>query len=1358
MMFNGAVGGNFRSDVLNFDSIRIKIASPESVRGWSYGEVKRPETYNYRTLKPEKDGLLCPVIFGPIKNYECLCGKYKKYKYKGIVCEKCGVEVTESSVRRERMGHIDLVMPVVHTWFLYSSPSCISLLLDLPLKSLEKVAYFDSYIVTNAGTTKLARGQLLSEDELGEAIGEYGIDAFKADTGAKAIRDMLAAVDLVREKEYLISKLSEGKSNVKIVKRLEVIDGFITSGNKPGWMVFNVLPVLPPDLRPCVILEADKFVSSDLNDLYRRVINRNNRLKNLISLGAPEIILKNECRMLQEAVDSLFYNEKRGNAVHSNGRPHKSLSEILSGKQGRFRQNLLGKRVDYSGRSVIVVGPKLKLYQCGLPKRMALELFKPFIYSRLLMYGKAASIKSAKHIVDQKGPEVYEILEDVVSYMPILLNRAPTLHRLGIQAFEPLLVDHNAIELHPLVCTAFNADFDGDQMAVHLPLSIEAQMESRVLMLASNNLLSPSSGNSIIVPNQDIILGIYYITNAASDRVMKDIVYYNMSEVMYDLQVTKKLYPGSIIQYHDMIRNADGTTVGSDLYTTTPGRVMIYSLLPKNQTKIPFTYFNKVFTKKDVVALFDLVYASFTKDVLVGFADGIKELGFKYSTLGGISIGKDDIVIPSTKQERVDAALESVKEYEKQFADGYITEREKYNKVVDAWHECTNKVANDMIAGFKIGADTSYMNAIYMMAHSGARGSLAQIKQLAGMRGLIAKASGEIIETPIISNFKEGLTASEYFNSAHGARKGLADTALKTADAGYLTRRLVDVAQNCVINEVDCGSIEGILYTSRFDGTVLIKHVARIVHGRFLTKDVIFNGKVIAKNGTLVTDEISDLIEKCNLHEIEARSAVKCKTRIGLCQKCYGADLVTKNIAELGQAVGIVAAQSIGEPGTQLTMRTFHVGGVATKNLDKPFISTEVSGTVSLDGIRLVTNKGGEVLVVVNNASVVVTDESQKTFKYVVPYGSRLYVADGQKVKVGDKIADLDIYNTPIISEYSGSIAYTDLINSSSFKEVENEETGHIEKTVIPSKLHPGIKIMGHDGNLIKNLAGSSVVYYLTVGSSILVSDNQKIEVGDVIARMPKNSQKTRDITGGLPRVVSLFEARRPKITEVISSCDGIVCDIKSYKTKKKIIIAAAETGELVEFSVPSDSHIAVHNGTKVLKGDVIVLGERNPYDILAVHGVDAFVDHMLSEIQGVYELQGVKINDKHIEVILRYMLRKVRVTDSGDSLFFLDQKLDINEFNDAVRDLKKAKKKQPHCELILEGITRAALQNESFISSASFQETVKVLTAAAIRGKQDDLVGIKENVVVGRVIPAGTGYSQAHYRKKMLDAASNGE
>lgn len=1474
--------GSFLSNKLfetakpNFDTIKIGIASPEKIESWSFGHVTKPETYNYRTNKPEKDGLLCSVIFGPQKPYECLCGKYRKYKYRGIVCEKCGVEVTHSGVRRDRMGHIKLAFPVLHTWFCYSSPGCVSTLLDIPLKTIEKVIYFESYIVVDPKTSTLEKGVLLSYDEYELAMDEHGEDNFTAMIGAAAIKELLISLNLEFEKRLLVNERAKIKSATRklaITRRLDLIESFLKSGNKPEHMVIEVLPVIPPDLRPCLMLQdTGKFVSSDLNDLYRRVINRNNRLKNLVDLEAPAIIIRNEQRMLQEAVDALFDNERRAKVAHANGRLYKSLSEVLSGKHGRFRQNLLGKRVDYSGRSVIVVGPTLKLHQCGLPRRMALELFKPFIYSKLILFGKAASIKAARVMVDTRHPDALEVLEEVTKCYPILLNRAPTLHRLGIQAFEPILSNHNAIELHPLVCTAFNADFDGDQMAVHVPLSIEAQTEARILMLASNNIISLSSGEPIITPNQDIILGIYYATNIAIDapplknsEKKSEKVFSSLKEINYALEIEKEISIHSQIKYFNIIRDLQGNVIEAKAYETCAGRVKLYKLLPENQAKISFDYFNHVFTKKDVHTLLDKAYDNFPVETVAKFADDLMQFGFKVATQAGVSIGKDDIIVPPTKPERIRETIEKVNVFEKQYHDSFITEKEKYHKTTDAWQECANQVTEDMIVGFKDKSDTTAINSIYMIAHSGARGSITQIKQLAGMRGLIVKTSGDIMETPIISNFKEGLKISEYFNSAHGARKGLADTALKTADAGYLTRRLVDVSQNCVVTQEDCEVKEGITFTSRFEKNRIVKHVSKIAFGRIPAHDIMAeNGDIILPKNTLISKEGAELIEKHNIHEIELRSVVKCQTEIGVCAKCYGADIVTRKLVEIGQPIGIIAAQSIGEPGTQLTMRTFQVGGVAFKSVDKPFINAEEEGVVTFFNLSCITNKKGVKIIVSNNALLSLTMKSGKVQKYPIPYGSRLSCDDGEAVAKNQRLADIEVHTTPIISEFKGKISSFDLISGISYKETTNEETGNTEKTIIESNLHPGIRLLDEGGEIIKNVGGNLLTYYFPVGASVLVSEGQEVEVGDVLARLTKSAQKSRDITGGLPRVVDLFEARKPKKPEIISPTDGYIIDIKSYKTKKKIVISTTEKNavptdaerknNILEFPVSGESMIVVHSGSKIYKGDTIVEGEKNPYDILKIGGVDKLVEYILSEIQAVYELQGVKINDKHIEIIVKYMLKKVKVVDEKDSYLAKEQVLTLPNFliakqntkkyhllfkgiraiityivdnvsmaeefkeiaensilsdssivstldllqiaetlvkelnlpaselmndinlNNTIKsimqpiisavqdvtniilnekdytndvtlsDIKKIFKEfsqesaMPVIEPILQGITRASLETESFISAASFQETAKILTFAAIAGKRDKLVGIKENVVVGKLIPAGTG------------------
>lgn len=1317
-----------------FNSVRIGIATPADIMQWSYGEVTRPETINYRTFKPEKDGLFCAKIFGPVRDYECLCGKYRKIKYKGIICEKCGVEVTKASVRRERMGHIQLVSPVVHTWFLHSLPSRIATLLDIQLKEVENIIHFNKYIVTDQGSTPLKKCTTFTTQEYEEALDKYGEDTFSVGIGAEAIKTLLSSLDLAKEKEQALASLKDTSSLIKrnsIIKRINIINDFLESGNKPELMVLSVLPVLPPDLRPLVMLNTGKFASSDLNELYRRVINRNNRLKTLLALDAPDIIIKNEKRMLQESVDALFDNDHRTKVANANGRVFKSLSAILSGKQGRFRQNLLGKRVDYSGRSVITVGPNLQIYQCGLPKVMALELFKPFIYSKLELYGITKSIKAAKDLIDQKDPIVWQVLEEVVKSHPVLLNRAPTLHRLGIQAFEPVLVETKAIQLHPLVCTAFNADFDGDQMAVHIPLSIEARMEAKVLMMSTNNTLSPSSGDPIVVPTQDVILGLYYMTRLAEDLPVSKIKFTSIDEIDKALDAKQIVINSEITFIH---------CIGGrcTVHQTVAGRVKLFAALGE-QTAIPFSYFNKCFTKSNISELLKLVNNHSSQGFLAEFANKIMRLGFEWSTRSGISVGKDDILVPQTKKSRILEAMTKVEQYEKQFAEGYITAREKYNKVTDIWHECTDHVAHDMMVGFQKDSNTSKVNTVYSIVNSGSRGSITQLKQFAGMRGLMVKTSGEILETPILSNFKQGLKVGEYFSSAHGARKGLADTALKTADAGYLTRRLVDVAQNCVVVQDDCETTEGITIRSKFQDGKIIEHAGAVAYGRVAISDVKHGKDIIVKAGEMITLEKSQAIIENEINEVHVRTPIKCTLERGICAKCYGLDISAGHAIAIGQAVGIIAAQSIGEPGTQLTMKTFHAGGVALRSIQKPVIDSEHEGSVVFENLEFLTNTSGENIVITNSASIFVIGSDSRVNKYKIPYGAKLFVSEGQKVQKGDKLASHDTHSTPIITEYSGKIVFVDFVRNVSYYESYDEATGKSIRTVVESQIHPAIKFE-IKGQIVKTESGHDAIYYLPVGVNVILQEGETVQIGDIIAQLPMSAQKTKDITGGLPRVVDIFEARKPKTPEVLSAFDGVVMEIKNFKTKKKILIKDSETNEISAISAPGNARIAVHTGAKVVKGETIVMGQKNPYDILEINGFDALIEYMVDEIQSVYKLQGVKINNKHIEVIVRYMLQKCEVIEQGDSHFFKYQKVFRYELDQVNREIEKAKGVKAIAKPILQGITKAALQTNSFISSASFQETAKVLTDAAISKKVDKLRGIKENVVVGKIIPAGTG------------------
>ena len=1335
----------------SFDQIRIQIASPERIRSWSFGEIKKPETINYRTFKPERDGLFCARIFGPIKDYECLCGKYKRMKYRGIICEKCGVEVTLSKVRRERMGHIELASPVAHIWFLKSLPSRIGLLLDMTLKDLERILYFENYVVIEPGLTPLKLHQLLGEEEFIAAQDEYGEDAFTASIGAEALRIMLSALDMDEEKKTCREELRDTASEAKrkkLVKRLKLIDAFIASQSRPEWMILEVIPVIPPELRPLVPLDGGRFATSDLNDLYRRVINRNNRLKRLIELKAPDIIVRNEKRMLQEAVDALFDNGRRGRVITgANKRPLKSLSDMLKGKQGRFRQNLLGKRVDYSGRSVIVVGPELKLHQCGLPKKMALELFKPFIYAKLELYGLASTIKAAKRMVEKERPEVWDILEEVIREHPVMLNRAPTLHRLGIQAFEPTLIEGKAIQLHPLVCTAFNADFDGDQMAVHVPLSLEAQLEARVLMMSTNNILSPANGKPIIVPSQDIVLGLYYITMERPGEVGEGMVFANVGEIEQALDA-------KVLSLHARIkaryRGVDETGAPqTTVVETTPGRMLLSEILPRNPS-VPFALINRLLTKKDVGNVIDAVYRHCGQKETVIFADRLMKLGFGHACRAGISFGKDDMVIPAAKTKLVNDAKDRVKEYEQQYLDGLITQGEKYNKVVDVWSECTEKVATEMMKVISDTAPGKPVNSVYMMAHSGARGSAAQIRQLAGMRGLMAKPSGEIIETPIISNFKEGLTVLEYFNSTHGARKGLADTALKTANSGYLTRRLVDVAQDAIIVEHDCGTEKGITVKAVIDGGEVISPLGDRILGRTAVGDVIdpLNGELIIENGGLIEEAIVDRIERSGIDSVKIRSVLTCETKDGVCAKCYGRDLARGTLVNTGEAVGVIAAQSIGEPGTQLTMRTFHIGGAAQRGAEQSQVEAAFDATVRINNRNVVINSSNIPVVMGRNCEVVLLDDQgRERARHRVPYGAKLLADEGVKVTRGQKLAEWDPYTLPIITEREGTAHYIDLVEGISMREVMDEATGISSKVVVDwrqqprgADLKPRITLRDERGETVTLPNGLEARYFMSVDAILSIENGAHVKAGDVLARIPRESSKTRDITGGLPRVAELFEARRPKDFAIISDLDGRVEFGKDYKTKRRIVVRNDETGDEREYLIPKGKHISVQEGDYVQRGDLLMDGNPVPHDILSVMGVEALANYLINEIQDVYRLQGVKINDKHIEVIVRQMLQKVEITDAGETTFLVGEQVDRQEFDEENEKTVAEGLKPAAGHPVLQGITKASLQTRSFISAASFQETTRVLTEAAVSGKTDNLEGLKENVIVGRLIPAGTG------------------
>ena len=1340
------------STAQSFDQIQISIASPERIRSWSYGEIKKPETINYRTFKPERDGLFCARIFGPIKDYECLCGKYKRMKYRGIICEKCSVEVTLSKVRRERMGHIELASPVAHIWFLKSLPSRIALLLDMTLKDIERVLYFENYIVTEPGLSPLEEGQLLSEEGFIEAQDEYGEDAFEAMIGAEALKKMLSEIELEQEREELRVDMKETGSEAKrkkYVKRLKLVESFIESGARPEWMILEVIPVIPPELRPLVPLDGGRFATSDLNDLYRRVINRNNRLKRLIELRAPDIIVRNEKRMLQEAVDALFDNGRRGRTITgANKRPLKSLSDMLKGKQGRFRQNLLGKRVDYSGRSVIVVGPYLKLHQCGLPKKMALELFKPFIYSKLELYGMANTIKAAKRMVEKERPEVWDILEEVIREHPVMLNRAPTLHRLGIQAFEPVLVEGKAIQLHPLVCTAFNADFDGDQMAVHVPLSLEAQLEARVLMMSTNNILSPANGKPIIVPSQDIVLGLYYLSIDRDGEPGEGMAFGNIGEVEQALEA-------GVITLHSKIQCRVNTVDddGKDeirRVETTPGRLLITQILPKSPN-VPISILNKVLTKRDVQDVIDLVYRHCGQKDTVIFADQMMGLGFAYACKAGISFGKDDLLIPPAKERLVAETQEQVKEYEQQYQDGLITQGEKYNKVVDAWSQCTDNVADAMMAGLQKVEPGKLVNSVYMMAHSGARGSAAQMKQLAGMRGLMAKPSGEIIETPIISNFKEGLSVLEYFNSSHGARKGLADTALKTANSGYLTRRLVDVAQDCTVIEPDCGTSNALTVRPMIEGGDVLEPMSERVLGRTTAEDIFdpISGEKFAKKGTLIDEALAERIDEVEVESLLIRSVLTCETKGGVCAACYGRDLARGTPVNMGEAIGIIAAQSIGEPGTQLTMRTFHIGGAAQRGAEQSSIEASFDATIKLNNRNVVIDRNKMSVVMARNTEIVLVDEQgRERAAYRVPYGAKLLKEEGDVVERGDRLAEWDPYTRPIISEKEGVVNYMDLVDGMSMRDITDEATGLSYKTVVDwkqqpkgSDLRPRVTLRDGKGEVVKLESGAEARYFLSVDAILSVEAGQEVLAGDVLARIPLEGSKTRDITGGLPRVAELFEARKPKDFAIIAESGGRVEFGKDYKNKRRVFVhPEGKDVDPIEYLLPKGKPVAVQEGDIVERGDALMDGNPVPHDILRVMGVEALAQYLIHEIQEVYRLQGVKINDKHIEVIVRQMLQKVEITDPGETTFLTGELVDRLEY-DEVNDKAAEEGLKPAGSLpVLQGITKASLQTKSFISAASFQETTRVLTEAAVSGKIDTLVGLKENVIVGRLIPAGTG------------------
>jgi DNA-directed RNA polymerase subunit beta' len=1365
-----------------FDSIKIGLASPEKIRSWSYGEVKKPETINYRTFKPERDGLFCAKIFGPVKDYECLCGKYKRLKHRGVICEKCGVEVTLSKVRRERMGHIELASPVAHIWFLKSLPSRLGMVLDMTLRDIERVLYFEAYVVTDPGMTPLARCQLLTEDDYLAKTEEFG-DEFSASMGAEGIRDLLNSLDIRVEIETLRREMESTGSETKLKKlskRLKVLEAFNKSGIKPEWMILTVLPVLPPELRPLVPLDGGRFATSDLNDLYRRVINRNNRLKRLLELKAPEIIVRNEKRMLQESVDSLLDNGRRGKAMTgANKRALKSLADMIKGKGGRFRQNLLGKRVDYSGRSVIVVGPQLRLHQCGLPKKMALELFKPFIFNKLEIMGIASTIKAAKREVENETPVVWDILEEVIREHPVMLNRAPTLHRLGIQAFEPVLIEGKAIQLHPLVCAAFNADFDGDQMAVHVPLSLEAQMESRTLMMSTNNVLSPANGEPIIVPSQDIVLGLYYATREKIGARGENMMFPNISEVSRAYESRNvELNAKILVRIKEYDTNADGEQIEKiTRYETTVGRALLFEIFPLG---LPFSYINKALKKKEISKLINASFRRCGLRETVIFADKLMYAGFTYATRAGISISADDMLTPTEKSSIIGSAEKEVKEIETQYTSGLVTQGERYNKVVDIWGRAGDQVAKAMMdqLGVELVRDPvtgeaikdndgkqfkqESFNSIYMMADSGARGSAAQIRQLSGMRGLMAKPDGSIIETPITANFREGLNVLQYFISTHGARKGLADTALKTANSGYLTRRLVDVTQDLVVIEDDCNTGNGVIMKALIEGGEIIEPLRERILGRVVTDDIINieNQEVVFPAGMLLDEEAVDLIESLGIDEAKVRTPLTCETRYGLCAKCYGRDLGRGTVVNIGEAVGVIAAQSIGEPGTQLTMRTFHIGGAASRTAVASKVESKSNGVVQYSStMRYVTNAQNELIAISRSGEVVISDENgRERERHKAPYGATLLVRDGDSVKAGQVLTTWDPHTRPIITEYTGKVRFENVEEGVTVAKQIDEVTGLSTLVVIDPKrrgvtqskgLRPLVKFLDEDGKEVK-IAGSELPVSITfqIGSIITVRDGQQVSVGEVLARIPQETHKTRDITGGLPRVAELFEARAPKDAGMLAEVTGTVSFGKDTKGKQRLVITDLE-GVSHEYLIPKDKHVMAHDGQVVNKGESIVDGPADPRDILRLQGVEALARYITDEVQDVYRLQGVKINDKHIEVIVRQMLRRVQVVSAGDSSFIPGEQVERADLLVENEKLMSENKMLATYEFMLLGITKASLSTDSFISAASFQETTRVLTEAAIMGKKDDLRGLKENVIVGRLVPAGTGLSFHNTRRK---------
>ncbi|BAV96834.1 DNA-directed RNA polymerase subunit beta' [Lysobacter enzymogenes] len=1372
---------NQQRPALDFDAIKIALASPDLVRSWSFGEVKKPETINYRTFKPERDGLFCAAIFGPIKDYECLCGKYKRMKHRGVVCEKCGTEVTLAKVRRERMGHIDLASPVAHIWFLKSLPSRIGLMLDMTLRDIERILYFEAYVVTEPGLTPMERGNLLTEEQYLQARQEHG-DDFEAAMGAEAVYDLLRTIDLQAEmlqlKEEIASTNSETKLK-RLTKRIKLVEAFLESGNRPEWMVMTVLPVLPPDLRPLVPLEGGRFATSDLNDLYRRVINRNNRLRRLLELNAPDIIVRNEKRMLQESVDALMDNGRRGRAITgTNKRPLKSLADMIKGKQGRFRQNLLGKRVDYSGRSVIVVGPTLRLHECGLPKKMALELFKPFIFAKLQRRGLATTIKAAKKLVEREEAEVWDILEEVIREHPVLLNRAPTLHRLGIQAFEPVLIEGKAIQLHPLVCTAFNADFDGDQMAVHVPLSLEAQLEARALMMASNNILSPANGEPIIVPSQDVVLGLYYMTRALENKAGEGMAFANVAEV-------KRAYDNRVVQLHAKVKvritetviAEDGTrSQKTSVVDTTVGRALLREILPEG---LPYALANTELTKKNISRLINSCYRMLGLKDTVVFADRLMYTGFGYATRAGVSIGIDDMIIPGEKKGILAEAESEVLEIQQQYQSGLVTAGERYNKVVDIWSRTNERVAKAMMDA--IGTDTvanakgemvpqKSMNSIYIMADSGARGSQAQIRQLAGMRGLMARPDGSIIETPITANFREGLNVLQYFISTHGARKGLADTALKTANSGYLTRRLVDVAQDVVITETDCGTVEGLTMTPIVEGGDVVEPLRDRVLGRVVAEDVFLPGndeEPIVTRNTLLDEAWVQKLEDASVQSIKVRSTITCASSFGVCARCYGRDLGRGHLVNHGEAVGVVAAQSIGEPGTQLTMRTFHIGGAASRAAAIDNVTVKTTGSLKFNNLKHVAHAGGHLVAVSRSGELSVLDpHGRERERYKVPYGATINFRDGAEIKAGNTVANWDPHNHPIVSEVAGFVRFIDFVDGVTVIEKTDDLTGLASREITDPKrrgsqgkdLRPIVRIVDKNGKDL-SIPGTDLPaqYLLPPRSIVNLQDGAPVGVGDVVAKIPQEASKTRDITGGLPRVADLFEARKPKDPAILAEVSGIVSFGKDTKGKQRLIIKQAD-GEEHEELIPKYRQIIVFEGEHVEKGETVVDGEPSPQDILRLLGVEPLAVYLTKEIQDVYRLQGVKINDKHIEVIVRQMLRKVEIVDGGDSKFLNGEQVERQRLIEENVRLQARSEILAKYDPVLLGITKASLATESFISAASFQETTRVLTEAAVRGTRDNLRGLKENVIVGRLIPAGTGLAYHSQRRKNASGLTDSE